>query len=272
MSKKYSGIVDLSNEDYHAEREHLSSSNLKMLLKDPADFYEQKILGNKPEPSPRTQANFDEGTYAHSLLLEPHLIDQEFRFYDGWKKIGKAWEDFKEENQGYILLSKPQRVRVERWVSSARKMSLANELLKGGKAEASLFMDYNGIPLKVRADYINVEKGYIVDVKTSGQGSDLESFKITVDGFGYDISSAMYLKLFEKHYGKPFEFYFLVLDKRDNNTEIYKLSADTRSEGDRKFRKALKIYETCKKENKWESTKIIKEEVDKSENYEILEV
>ena len=43
---EYKGIYKtLSNDNYHAEEKHLSSSNLKMLLKDPSKFYKEKILG-----------------------------------------------------------------------------------------------------------------------------------------------------------------------------------------------------------------------------------
>jgi hypothetical protein len=91
--KEFKGIRDdLTNDEYHAERDHLSSSNLKQLLKDPADFYDKKILGN----SKQEQKNvFDEGSLAHCLILEPHMLDVDFAIYDGFRKAGKQWEALK---------------------------------------------------------------------------------------------------------------------------------------------------------------------------------
>lgn len=83
---KFKGIVECTNEEYHGEKNHLSSSNFKMLLNDPEEFYKHKILGEPKEISNRTQAAFDEGSYAHSLILEPHMIEQEYVFFDGWRK------------------------------------------------------------------------------------------------------------------------------------------------------------------------------------------
>ena len=40
---EYKGIYKtLSNSDYHKEEKHLSSSNLKLLLKDTEKFYKEK--------------------------------------------------------------------------------------------------------------------------------------------------------------------------------------------------------------------------------------
>ena len=84
--KKSGTVFDMSNAAYHGNSTHFSSTQLKMLLKDPAQFHKEYILGDK---APQIQrAAFDEGSYAHSLLLEPHLIDQEYAFFEGWTKRG----------------------------------------------------------------------------------------------------------------------------------------------------------------------------------------
>ena len=45
---EYKGIYKtLSNKKYHEEQKHLSSSNLKLLLKDSQKFYKEKILGER---------------------------------------------------------------------------------------------------------------------------------------------------------------------------------------------------------------------------------
>lgn len=269
MSKNFKGIVkNLSNEEYHSEQTHLSSSNYKTLLKDTEKFYKEKILGEKEQ---KTSNAFDEGSLAHAFILEPHLVDVEFAMFDGFRKAGKAWEDFKNSNPDKTLLSKPQWKRVEGWIDNYRKLPAATELLKGCDVELSLFGKFNNIPTKVRADAINIEEGYIVDVKTSGYDTDLESFKLTVDQFGYDLSAALYRKMYSDYFKKDFDFYFVVLGKKDNKCNVYKISKNTISKGNIQLAKACKIYRECIKSGDW-TTKTKKLEVQCVDDYEILEV
>jgi hypothetical protein len=269
---KYEGIVEISNEDYHAQKEHLSSSNLKTLLKDVEKFYKEKILGEREEVSKSTQANFDDGTLAHTLILEPHLFDEEFVVFDGLRKAGKAWDDFKAANEGSgkILISKAQLRKVKMWVEAYEKLPTAVELVKGGKPELTLFGELQDVPVKVRADYINTDKGYIADVKTTSGLTDVDNFKYTIDSFSYQLSASLYCQMFEKHFKKPFEFYFIVLGKRDCSCEVFKLSKKSRVEGDKMVRMALEKFKFCKENDKWENE--IEEDDNNVGDYEILEV
>jgi len=52
MSQKLQmGINEVSNHDYHADTKYMSSSNLKLLLKDREKFYREKILGEREQKS-----------------------------------------------------------------------------------------------------------------------------------------------------------------------------------------------------------------------------
>ena len=270
--KTYKGIVNISNEDYHAEKEHLSSSNLKMLLKDPEKFYQEKVLGNREEVSSNTQNAFSEGSYAHSLILEPDLVDKEFTIFSGMRKQGNEWESFKSDasNFGKTILSKAQQLKVNMWVKSFKALPTAVNLIKNGQAELSLFGELQGVPVKVRADYINIEDGYIADIKTTSGPSDVDNFRLTVESFEYDLSAALYCSMFELHYGRPFSFYFIVLGKRDLNCEVFKLSNANMTMGKQKIIKALNIYKKCKESGVWK--KIEKKDDKKLDDYEILEV
>ena len=136
---EYKGIYkELSNDKYHAEKEHLSSSNLKMLLKDTNQFYKDKILGEK---EPLKGAFLDEGNYAHSLILEPHRINDEYLFFEGNRKAGKDWKAFeaKHKDSGKIILSAAQRVKVKGWVASFNKRPEALDLIEGAHNELTIF-------------------------------------------------------------------------------------------------------------------------------------
>lgn len=271
---KFKGIVDCSNEEYHSEKKHLSSSNLKILLKDPQQFYDEKIMGNVKKHSTATLNAFAEGTLAHSLILEPHMVEKEFRFYQGFRKQGKDWEAFKKEHadSGCVLMSKSQKVKVENWVKSYNNLPAAVNLVDGGHAEHTIFGKLMGVPVKVRADYINIDSGYIADVKTTSNPTDVDSFTYTVNSFEYDLSAALYSMMFEQYYKKPFEFYFIVLGKRDTSCEVFKLSEDTRKIGESKVIKALKMYKECMESGIWKLPEYGKSAKLEETDYEILEV
>lgn len=274
MKKKFKlkeGINTCTNEEYHGDKRYLSSSSYKLILKDLEDFEAQFIKGETKQVSKNTQNAFDEGTYVHSLILEPDTIDDEFAFYPEWTKKGKLWEEFKADNEGKIILSKPQKIRTERWVAACKKRDSVLKIIEGGFPEHTIAGKFLGIPTKVRADYINIDKGYIVDVKTTSYSTDVDSFKHTVDSFSYDLSAALYCELFSKYYGKDFDFYFYVLGKRDDSCEVFKASEETLTRGLNMLHKAADLYKKCKKTGIWkkpEGKAIINEDAD----YEILEV
>ena len=265
---EYKGIYKtLSNDAYHSEQKHLSSSNLKMLLKDTNQFYKEKILG---EREPLKGAFLDEGNYTHSLILEPHLVPEEYIFFDGNRKAGKEWKAFEAEHKdsGKTILSNTQKIKVESWVESYKKRPEAVDLVEGADKEFSLFAEMLGVPLKVRADIINIEKGFIADVKTTASDPDVDTFKFTVEQYGYDLSAALYTDLFSRRYDKQFDFYFIVLGKRTHTCEVYKVSEATLGKGRKKVLDAVKIYKGCMESGKWDNEKEIKPITD----YEILEV
>lgn len=266
------GLNKCTNAEYHGDKSFLSSSSYKLLLKSPETFEKEFIKGIRPEIKKSTQNIFDEGTYAHSLILEPETVDDEFVFFNGFRKAGKDWESFKEEHEesGKIIMSKAQKMKVERWVQSCQKREKMLNLIQGGFPEHTIAGDFMGIPTKVRADYINIDKGYVVDVKTTAYGSDKDSFVHTVNGFSYDLSAALYCNLFEQHYGKKFDFYFYVLGKRDASCEVFRASDETMEKGMDRLRFAASIYHKCVESGIWKTQD--KTQVIETGDYEILEV
>lgn len=265
------GINKCTNEEYHGDKNYLSSSSLKTLLKNPQEFYESHILKKPREISTKTQNIFDEGSYAHTLILEPDMVEEEYAFFPGWRKVGQDWEDFKAEHSDKVILSKPQKSRVEKWVAGYRERAKQIDLIKGGFSEHTVAGNLMGVPIKVRADYINIDEGYVADVKTTSYSTDVETFKYTIDSFYYQLSAALYCKMFEQYYNKKFDFYFIALGKKDSSCEIYKTSEETMQKGMEMVRQALEVYKTCKKQDNWVNPerRVI---IDGDEDYEVLEV
>jgi exodeoxyribonuclease VIII len=238
----------LSNTEYHSEKLHLSSSNLKMLLQSPQDFYQAKILGNSTSSS---SPAMDLGSYVHSLVLEPEKVAEEFAIYEGWRKAGPDYQSFLQTVGKKIVLSKPQAFNGQRLAKSVEACPPALDLLKGGVPELSHAAKLFDVPVKMRADYLNIDAGYIVDVKTTRWGSDVDTFRRVVRELGYELSAALYCDIAYQVYGKVFDFYWVVLSKADWECQVYRASTHTLSEGSALVNKALITYKKCLASGQW---------------------
>lgn len=265
------GLNDkITNAEYHGDREYLSSSAFKLMLKSAADFADKYIF---EKPVEELSGGFlDEGSLTHAYILEPEVIDEEFAFFPGFRKAGVEFQKFKAENRDKIIISASQEKRCLANFEAYKKQPAAVQLVSGGESEVSATGLLLNIPVKARADYINVDKAYIADVKTTAWSSDLETFTDTVEKYKYDLSAALYLDIFEKIYQKPFEFYFIVISKKEQTCDVFKLSEKTRRNGERMLRKAAKKYKQCKETGIWLDERDLVQQSLENEHYQILEV
>lgn len=252
------GINKVSNQDYHKDSEYMSSSDLKTLLADPSKFYNEKVLGNKEERE--EIAAFAEGSLTHTLILERHLAEHEYQYFPGIRKAGPEWEEFKSKADSVRpIISAPQKQRCLKNLESFKRSKPAVELISGGFSEHTICQIIQDLKIKVRCDYINVDKGYIVDVKTSGfPVTPKESFTFTIDKYKYDLSAALYCVVAESYYKKPFTFYFIAIEKPKSllaagECVVYRVSQETRLRGDHMVSQALHMYKKCIETGLWKA-------------------
>lgn len=249
MSTLNLGInAGLSNAEYHAEREHLSSSNLKLLLQSPAEFYRTKVLGQGVKTS---SPAMDLGSYVHSLILEPDLVDKEFALWTGWRKQGLEYEKWAAEQGKRIIISQPQAHNGQKLARTIQACPPALDVLSGGVPELSLAAQILGVPVKMRADYLNASRSYIADIKTTRHPIDSKLFRQTVKQLGYDLSASLYCEVAFQIYSKLFDFYWVLISKADNECVVYKASSNTLSDGARLVNQALVTYKRCSEANVW---------------------
>ena len=259
-------LLSSDNAAYHGNRTHLSSSNLKMLLKSPEQFYTEWILGQKPPE--KENPNFTEGSFVHSLILEPENMAH-YAIYPGLRKAGAAYEAFVAENPFKTILSAVQVRRCEELYKAYANLPIAVEMLKNGHAEHTMLANILDVPIKTRADFININAGYIVDIKTTAAPTDIEVFKATVAQYSYELSASLYCEAARENYGKLFDFYWLVLSKQDGGCAIYKASSETLSMGAAMYTQALVVYKKCTSSGIWS----FQQPKDKfTSTYEILEI
>ena len=252
------GLNDCTNKIYHDDRKYLSSSVLKILYKSLDEYHDQYILGNKKEYNQQTLANFDVGSLVHSMILEPETVASSYNFYKGWRKSGLEFQEFCSSllNAKLPIISAPQLHVATELLNAFKALPAALELVKGGFAEQTICGTLFGVPIKTRYDYINVNDGYIADVKTTAYASDKESFSETCHSLSYELSAALYCMMAEQYYGKPFKFYFIVLSKKDKDCNVYLTSEKKMNDGKMKVINACKKYLAAKESNVWTELKL----------------
>lgn len=224
---------ELSNNDYHGG-DGVSSSQLKYLLDDPEVFY--KMYVTKELPKPQSTA-FDLGTYFHTAILEPDLLEVECAVYTGKIRSGKLWNNFQHQNEGKAIITSSEKVQADRMIDAVKSSKVAMDLLSEGEAEIScfvkLYVDYHDIYFcdkkdtwyvlgkegweptqshpkksveilaKSRADWANLKGGkYISDLKsTRGNVKDKKDIKGKISKYAYELSAAYYLDIFNAGMG-----------------------------------------------------------------------
>lgn len=239
----------INNEQYHADLNFYSSSDYKTLLKSPYEFYENKIL--KIAREEKEKDHFSIGSLTHSLILEPHLVAQEYAVYPGPVRRGKEYEEFKQNNPNKHIITSAQNSKALAHQRSYKNSPVALSILENTLSEHTIALDYNGIPTKVRCDSISLDHSCIIDIKTSSFPIDPYSFKETVQRWSYQLSAALYCEVAAQYYGRPFEFFWLVIASSDSEIQVYKMSDDTRAKGLAMVYKAAAIYRQCLASGNW---------------------
>ena len=248
----------ISNEDYHADREYISSSGLKKILVDPRGFYKEYVLN---EGSQLSSSALDFGSYLHCAILEPHLLDEEFAVYDGAMKRGKKFEQFAEENEGKTIITTSQEQQAKRLINNFNEATVVigkqghdkevqiSSFYSGGFAEQTFCHEINGIKVKVRTDYRKEfeDFGSINDLKTTGDIADTARDASRIcDAWGYDVSAALYVDVVSAVTDKPHDFYFTFLSKKNGEVRIFKASEAMLERGRKKYLEAIELLKKAR--------------------------
>jgi len=246
-------IKDMSSAEYHGlvdENEmYFSSSQLKVIVDDPEEFYKKYI--SRELPASQDNSAMDVGSYFHTAILEPHKLKEEFAIFTGKVRRGKEWDAFEEENKGKIILTNSMLEQAEILVKAVKDSPIAMSLLTKGNAELSLFTELEGLPVKVRFDYIVLGKdySYIVDLKsTSGNVKNKFAVQTKVASLQYELSASLYIRAVNQHianaklpYAPVKDFYWIFASKDRGSSRTYLASEDHLKIGNKKVDEAIKL-------------------------------
>jgi exodeoxyribonuclease VIII len=237
----------MNNQEYH-NRSEISKSDIDLLLKSPYHFKNKHLFREE-------NRNFDVGSSVHSLVLEPHLFDQEFAVApncDRRTKAGKeAYNNFVSESEGKTVLTREDYMLCNSMAESVHNQQGTKVFLRDGIAEYSHFSELEGVPVRCRPDYYNEKLGVIVDLKTTNDASH-KGFMSSVGKFNYHIQVAFYTDVMKSLGYSVNKFLFIVVEKKaPHMVGFYELDHVAIEEGEKKYKEALELYKECKKNKNW---------------------
>jgi hypothetical protein len=136
----------------------------------------------------------------------------------------EAHEEFLEENKEHLYKRNGDFYKdytdADKMIEKLENEPLFNYLWTG-EPEVIVTQNYLGVDWKARIDLLNLEKGYFVDLKTTADLSKrfwndkYGTYVSFVEEYGYVLQIALYEKLLELEYGKPFKGYIYAITKQD---------------------------------------------------------
>lgn len=281
---------ELSNEDYHADTEHINGSGLWNLYdRCPAAWR------YKDEEDEQSKALVF-GTGSHTALLEPERFDAEYARMptkedfgedllvtvsdmNSWAKergikglsgkskaevikiiraTGEPVKIYDEERliaeinaNGRILLEGNDYDAIQQMRAVIHANSYYSSLLAGAYAEVSILGELNGEKSKVRFDCLT-KGGDIIDYKTAVSAKPEEFFRHAAR-LGYFMKMAMQHDMFVAAYGHaPRSVNLLVQEKKAPYIAVLiRLTEEQLHIGRIQLNGAMALYKACKENNSW---------------------
>lgn len=237
----------MPNAEYHA-RPELNNSAIKRLLRSAAHY--QSYLTEKREPT----TSMIIGSAVHAAVLEPDVFSREYvaipEGLDKRTKDGKA--TFAEiEASGKTPFKFADYQNCLAIAEAVRNHAAVKKLLEKGDAEVSIFGYLDDVPVKCRPDWLSVEKGLIVDIKTTDNASE-SGFTRSIATYGYDIQAALYLDVCNAAGIDCDTFIFIAVENvAPYAVGIYELDLASLEVGRSKYQSALALWKHCTATDEW---------------------
>lgn len=246
------GIYEISSERYHASA-GLSRSVLWTFKTLPYNYW-YKYLSGQYEESADTEALLI-GKLVHTLVLEPHLFDEQYYVLPKINRTTKAGKTMFEEilltQKGKTLIKKEQYDLAVSMKESVYNHELAPLLLDDAVKEKSLYWkdSRTGLLCKARPDIWN--NAGMGDLKTV-QDASFRSFQSTAYKEGYFLQAAMIFEASKALGIACEEFFFLCVEKKKPYlVSVYRLDNEALQYGISLFHSLLGRFLECQKANKW---------------------
>lgn len=255
--------TDLNNEDYHSDKNSISTSLIKKMSQ---SFAHAKYSIDNPQ---EYKDCFRIGNAIHTYLLEPELFDDQFftgidvprrskdnkmeweLFFDSHGADGASivskkateWHNEFEKQTGKKILLREELQEIKDMAESVKNNPSAFALLNGSVTEHSIFWSVGAQQLRCRPDIINND--IVVDLKSVADASP-SGFAKAVANFGYDIQQAIYEEGCNTQFPVSDFLFIAVESKPPHLTAVYRLKGEYVARARLKYKKLLAGWDACK--------------------------
>lgn len=193
------------------------------------------------------------GRAVHTAVLEPDRFPLEYVVWEGGARRGKEWKAFKAANAKRTILTREQYQLTLGMRDSIHGNRLCMEFLDAGVAEhvISWTDEETGILCKLRADFINLGRGAIVDLKSTASIAGF-MFGRQVARLGHHGQIAMYRRGYKAATGDLLAPVFLAVEqKRPHDSTAFIVPDDVLAVGDAMVTECLRQVAECRATDKW---------------------
>lgn len=239
-------VHDLDEREYHADRESLSVSGAKTILKSPSLFRHQ-------QENPVHRDVFDFGTAAHRLVLG---VGADFASIDAPDWRSKAAREFRDScrETGVTPLLLKDAETVQAMADKLSSHTLAMRLLSEGEPEVSAYAldEETGVMRRGRFDWLHPT--LLVDYKSTATANprDLAGRYGVVKKWGYDQQAAWYTDL-ARDLGHPVAAFAFIFQEKTAPYQVTVAYVDDSDlwEARARNREALERFRDCTQSARW---------------------
>ncbi len=201
-------------------------------------------INHPKQITPQQQAIFDFGSAFHSYVLETLKFHSEFsEMPEGMKKVGKAWQDFKSNNEERTIIPYDTMQIVYAMGEAVLSEPLLRQMLTTGNSEVSYWYRHeSGVVLKFRTDHDHAD--YVADLKSTKDDTPAK-FAKTVK-YEYAVQDSVSRLVTGK------EMVFVGCEKSYAcSLYVVKQGEDVRERSDAKLADIIDQIAKAEKTNKW---------------------
>lgn len=220
-------------------------SSLKRMSTSPLHYW-HGLTTERPDA-----AHFRIGTAVHTFVLEPDTFTSRVVCYRDGVRRGKAWEAFKADNEGRLILSVDEYDRALGAGSAVLAHPAAGQHLAAGLREATLTWtdDATGLKCKARVDHCGSS---LVDLKTTAN-LDGRLFAASAVRLGYLGQLAFYLDGLKANgvavHDEP--LLIAVESSKPHDVVPYRFRADVVDYGREEYQTLMVKLKGCMERNEW---------------------
>jgi len=197
------------------KKDHLSYSALCQFKKSP-----NHLLAYWNKETKTTDA-MHFGQIIHKMLLQPESFKDDFAVFEGARRAGKAWQEFKADHDDKTIIKQQELDEANRIINNSMQHEAFAEMLKNATAkEQKLNWNYKDVDFVGYADLITVFNGKqcVVDIKTTNDAGS----RFYRDLYYNDYK--MQLAMYTEQFGKEYEAYIVAIETSTPfNVQVYKL-------------------------------------------------